>query len=267
MNLDIENSPLTICDQLNEENLRKLAGGEISAIWHKNYYPEELCNNVLGAIRLACEDTKYTLTDDLQSLGTSIGEAAENEENKSRYFATSSDTIKLIRDDIFSGVMSPIDKFRLELDEMWPKGANIGRGIDGNLMLSGIIRRWTKHGHANPHIDQLDIPILRHFELSMRIGVNVYLSIPEDGSGGEIKFWGKVLDERSYEYAKRADYGLNKEDIGLPLGSIKPGKGDLIAFDAARIHSVAELKNGERVTSACFVGVPRDADKSLVLFA
>jgi len=103
--------------------------------------------------------------------------------------------------------------------------------------------------------------------LARRIGVNIYIAVPGEGDGGEIEFWDRVTDERSYERVKRPDYGLNRADLGAPLSSIKPLQGDLIAFDASRIHSVSEVRGGERVTAATFIGVPKDKSAPLVLFA
>jgi len=264
--LQIERAPFMLSRELNQDSLQGLINGLISVIWCQGYYPRQLCDMVLPNIRKALEASHYTLTRDLQSLGTSIGEASENKENEARYLASALATAKRIRHDIFHPARSPIDQFRLELDELWPYGATVAR-YQGGPMLSGILRRWKQGGQANPHIDQMDIPLLKPLTLSRRIGVNVYLAVPPENGGGEIEFWDRVTDERSYENAKRTDYGLNRSDLGPCLQAIKPGQGDLIAFDAARIHSVAQVIAGERVTAACFIGVAGEPRGPLVTFA
>jgi hypothetical protein len=252
-------------DALTAGSLRELAAGEVELIWHRGFVPADRCEAVLPRIEAACAAASYTLTDHLQSLGTSLGEAAESAENARRYLATAAETTALIRDGIFAGQLSPMDLLRLRLDELWPYGAGVARH-QGRMMLPGIIRRWPQGGHANPHIDQREIPLLAGHRLSRRLGVNVYLEVPPAGCGGEIEFWGVWKDEADYQRQRRADYGLDRDRLGEPFCVIAPGPGDLLMFDAARVHGVRRVSRGSRVTAACFVGV-RTLDDPLVLFA
>ncbi|MET7767182.1 2OG-Fe(II) oxygenase [Nocardia sp. NPDC005366] len=131
-------------------------------------------------------------------------------------------------------------------------------------MLPSIIRRWPRGGHANPHIDQRLLPLLDSFELKRRIGVNVYIQTPE--AGGEIEFWDRRSNEDNYVTTKRSDYSLDREGLGEPHLSLRPCQGDLIMFDAARLHGVRRVSVGSRVTSACFLGV-RSTAEPLIVFA
>ena len=264
--LELDTQPIQVADTFDRASLLGLAEGSVSIIWHREFYPRVLCEDALPAIRRAAEASSYTLTSDLQSLGTSIGEAVESEANEARYFATSESTAQLIRKELFATQPSPIDLIRVTADELWPGGAMVGRR-NGDLMLSGIIRRWTSGGKAKPHMDQRLIPLLAHFELEKRIGINVYVSVPPTGRGGEIEFWGRVTDESSYVENKDPDYGLQRTPLGEPLLTITPTQGDLIAFDAARLHSVAEVTDGERVTAACFLGIPAKESLPIRVFA
>ena len=87
-----------VADEFSPSTLRKLILGELEVIWHKGFFPASVAAEAVPRIELACEAANYTMTSDLQSLGTSIGEAAESEENCSRYFATAQRTTALIRD-------------------------------------------------------------------------------------------------------------------------------------------------------------------------
>ena len=251
--------------EFNRSSLRQLARGQIDLIWHESFYPISDCRAVLPRIKKHCEAARYTLTDDLQSLGTSIGEAVESDENVRRYLRTAPNTISLIRNQIFQHHKSPSDVIRLQADEYWPHGAMVGK-YDGYTMLPNIIRRWPAGGHANPHIDQREIQLLDAYRLVMRIGINVYIETPEEGSGGEIEFWHKFTDEKTYVASKRQDYGLDRDTLGQPLCVIHPGQGDLLMFDAARVHGVRRVARGSRVTAACFLGVRSETDP-LVVFA
>ncbi|GAB3143805.1 hypothetical protein GCM10027290_20740 [Micromonospora sonneratiae] len=252
-------------EKLTVDSLARLIRGEVELIWHRGYYPAVLCQQALPRITTECEAAGYTLTDDFQSLGTSLGEAAENTTNAERYLATAAETTALIRQKIFDGQLSPTDLLRLDVDELWPYGATVAR-YRGQTMLPGIIRRWPGGAHANPHIDQRDIPLLESYRLTRRIGVNVYLQVPEPGNGGEIDFWGIFSSEAEYVSRKRADYGLDRTALGDPHFSVLPGQGDLLMFDAARVHGVRRVERGARVTAACFLGV-RGTSDPLVLFA
>ena len=261
---NLQNS-FTFAETLSESSLGMLVRGQVDVIWHQRFYPPAVCQAVLPRITEACEAANYTLTSDLQSLGTSIGEATESAQDTERYLLTAQDTISMIRDKLFRGCQSPCDVIRLLADEYWPYGAMVGKH-DGRTMLSGIIRRWPSGGHANPHIDQRDIPLLAKYNLVRRIGINVYLETPENECGGEIEFWHKIADEGQYESQKRSDYGLDRDQLGDPMCVVRPRQGDLIMFDAARIHGVRRVTGGSRVTAACFLGV-KSARDPLVVFA
>jgi len=256
---------LAYADAFTAEALYRLATQEIAFIWHKGFYPPPDAEAILPRLIKACEASSYTLTQDLQSLGTSIGEASESSEAMERYLATAAATTSLIRDVICENRKSPTDLIRLLADEYWPAGATVAR-YQTSMMLPGIMRRWPTGGHANPHIDQREVPLLQPLSLSVRIGVNVYLETPPPGGGGEIEFWGRIADEADYRAIRREDYGLSRDTLGDPVSTLALSQGDLLLFDAARIHGVAEVTRGSRATAACFIGV-RSLREPLVLFA
>lgn len=252
-------------EELNATTLGQLAEGDLDAIWVRGFHAPDRCRAVLPRVVEVCERSRYTLTADFQSIGTSIGEAAESAVDERRYLATAAETRDVIRHGVFAGRLSPLDELRLLLDESWPAGATVARH-QGRLMLPGIIRRWPAGGHANPHIDQRAIPLLADQRLRRRIGANIYLEVPPAGSGGQVDFWALWTDEDEYASRRRADYGLDRDALGEPHWSCEPGQGDLLMFDAARVHGVRRVDRGSRVTAACFVGV-RGPAEPLVLFA
>lgn len=257
-------SSLKVADELSPATLQQITTGEVDVIWHRGFYGRDLCKAALPAITAACNAASYTLTSDLQSVGVSVGEAAESELNHARYLAGALATTRSIRDEVFAGQLSPTDRLRLLLDEYWPRGASVARDQSRERqMLPGILRRWASGGHANPHIDQTETAVLGHLGVKRRIGTNVYLELP--GNGGEIEFWSRI-SQAGYEQIRRPDYGLDRDRLGPPAFSILPGQGDLVMFDAAVIHGVAGVSVGSRVTAACFVGYV-DPDQPLLLFA
>jgi hypothetical protein len=259
------NAGMRVDSKFDPQTIAALAEGGLDVICHRGFYDAEICSAVLPNIRKACDAANYTLTSDLQSIGTSMGEAEQSCQHEAEYFATAPETKELIRNGLFRTFLSPVDRIRLLADESWPAGATIAR-VKGKPMLSGIVRRWVAGGHANPHIDQKELAILSDLSLHRRIGINVYLAMPDPGAGGDIEFWHRVTDETEYEKAKRSDYGLDRDALGDPSLVITPSSGDLVAFDAGRIHGVRGIQAGERVTVACFLGV-RDTRHPLYQFA
>ncbi len=256
---------LNVGEVFDSPAVASLAQGKLDIVWHRGFYGVDVCEAVLPAIRQACDASEYSLTSDLQSLGTSMGEAEQSPTHEEEYFLTAPQTRESIRAQLFRPYLSPIDTVRLLADEAWPAGATIARQ-GARPMLSGIVRRWVEGGHANPHIDQRELPILASLSLQRRIAINVYLATPPPGLGGDIEFWGKIESESEYERMKRTDYGVDRNKLGDPTFVITPRQGDLVAFDAARLHGVRGVKSGERVTAACFLGV-RDTNHPLYQFA
>lgn len=260
-----EATRLNVEEQLTPESLRALAEGAIDAICVPEYWSPPDPANTLDRIRSACEKSQYTLTDDLQSLGTSIGEYDNDSSLKTQYFAAAKTLSARVRMDFFADAPNPLDKLRATLDEFWPNGCNVARDEPGH-MLPAVVRRWVAGGQANPHIDATSIPALSHLGLQRRIGTNIYLSVPPLGAGGNIEFWGRVQNESEYARVKRADYGLERNLLGPPLATVRPEAGMLLMFDASQVHAVTPLESPDRISLACFVGVRRE-DQPLVVFA
>jgi hypothetical protein len=253
-------------DRLTAQSLRELATGDVDLIWHREYYPPEQCDSALPRVVRAAEEATFLLTKEFTSVGTSMGEVANGGESVHRYLDTAEATTRLIRHDVFGGQQSPTDLIRLDLDELWPHGASVAR-YEARMMLPGVLRRMTPGGRGRPHIDRRQIPLLDTYRLQRRLGVNIYLEVPAPGDGGEIDFWGRLSDEEFVALKTDPfDYGIEPERVGPPYDTVLPGKGDLVMFEAGRMHGVREVRKGCRTSAACFVGV-RSASDPLLVFA
>jgi hypothetical protein len=253
-------------DRLTAQSLRELATGDVDLIWHREYYPPEQCDSALPRVVRAAEEATFLLTKEFTSVGTSMGEVANGGESVRRYLDTAEATTRLIRHDVFGGQQSPTDLIRLDLDELWPHGATVARH-EARMMLPGVLRRMTPGGRGRPHIDRRQIPLLDTYRLQRRLGVNIYLEVPAPGDGGEIDFWGRLSDEEFVALKTDPfDYGIEPERVGPPYDTVLPGKGDLVMFEAGRMHGVREVRKGCRTSAACFVGV-RSASDPLLVFA
>ncbi|MEU7054651.1 2OG-Fe(II) oxygenase [Streptomyces sp. NPDC046197] len=257
---------MRVSEHLSFGSLTSLIDGELDLIRCRAYCPPETYAVARPRIQAACDLSTYTLTQDLQCVGVSIGEANESAEKAKQYVAEAAATTALIRETLFAGVVSPMDRLLAQLDDVWPRGAGIALS-GGEPVLPNVIRRWTAGGQANPHIDQRNSEILGDYVFRRRLGVNVYLEVPPEGGGGDLELWDALVeDELEYRARRRRDYGLNRADLDAPDWVVHPSDGDLFIFDASRVHGVRALSRGRRVTMACFLGV-RGTEDPLALFA
>jgi len=77
--------------------------------------------------------------------------------------------------------------------------------------------------------------------------------------GGELAIWDLKPDQDEYEALRIPEsdglksYGLKREPLGEPAYVITPRPGDLILFDAQRVHAVYASVGGARVTISFFI--------------
>jgi hypothetical protein len=249
--------------KLNQDTLVGLASGGIDVIHQRGFWACAEREYVVQRIEKLCEASRYALTRDFSSVGISVGDASESSDREELYLATALDVSIRLRE-AFGKNGFPGDKMRAVVDELWPAGALAGR-IQGRLMLPMNVRKWGRGDSARPHIDQCGSALMGSFRLKMRIGVNIYVEVPPEGGGGELDFWGFPVDEGSYEAARKGSYGVERQELGEPYETLRPVAGDLILFNAARLHGVRKVEVGSRVTVAGFLGVRGDGEP-LVIF-
>jgi transketolase C-terminal domain/subunit len=86
------------------------------------------------------------------------------------------------------------------------------------------------------------------------MAANVYLATVDDG--GDLELWASgIRDREEYDRTRTlGDYGLDRKAIHLSAVEIKPLQGELIIFDARKIHAVRRINDGVRIAVSCFVG-------------
>lgn len=245
-----------------QDTLVDLVSGGIDAIHQRGFWACAEPEVVAQRIEMLCEETRYTLTRDFSSVGVSVGDASESLDREELYLATALHTSNQLRE-AFGKSGFPGDKMRAVIDELWPAGALAGR-IRGCLMLPMNVRKWGRGDLARPHIDQCRSLLMKSLRLKMRLGVNIYVDAPPEGGGGELDFWGFPTNEDSYEAVRKGSYGVERQELGEPHETLRPIAGDLILFDAARLHGVRRVESGSRVTVAGFLGVRGDGEPLVV---
>ena len=145
-----------------------------------------------------------------------------------------------------SPYLTPIDKLRLELDEIWPNGATQG-SLERKRMFVGLARVFKNGAGAEPHQDILawdmpDSPDAKR--LRAQIAGNIYLQVPQ--SGGEITLWPIELSMEEYRQIQNpGSYGLNASQLPAPIAKIKPEQGELI-FSIRAVSMLWSLPRGKR---------------------
>lgn len=238
---------------LKPDHISRLARGEIGAILVKKYYDSDLCLALSERIRNQ-EVGEYANASGVlkvSEMGKAFFETTASSDLRSEYFNNAQKFMKLNRD-IFSPYLSPMDKLRLECDEMWPGGANL-LNLNGNKMFSGLTR--IVESEIRPHEDKLerdlghDIP--SELEYVTQLAANVYLEMPSNG--GDLCIWKKSLDSKQYDLLRGDNYFLPEDRIGQHNCSVKPHVGDLVIFCGRNIHAVKKVSKGLRIGVSTFI--------------
>jgi hypothetical protein len=222
---------------------------------------------------------------DVQSVGTPHNVAlSEGPEAVDRYFEDSVQLMRQMRqlpeiEGRSFPCLSPTDKLRLELDEMWPYGATVGKNKDGKPYLAGmgrIMHGPTRWMDGFCHVDDLNVMT----NSSGLFSANIYLETPAapavnmnirgsdvsltggDG-GGELLIWDLQIRNR-WEFYSNA-FTLSRllvqdaegqarlrEKFPKPLRLV-PEVGELILLCAQRPHAVNGFKDGTRISMQSFI--------------
>ena len=161
--------------------------------------------------------------------------------------------------------LSPIDKVRLELDEVHPYGCILGRDeATRNPHAAGLIRIMKRSSNRGlVHLDDLS-ECLPHTGV---FSANVYLQTSL--AGGEIEIWPVSLNSKDLLMDYALELGLltsSSAEIenqrllrefvlpGAPI-QITPNPGDLLLLCVQRPHSVRGPIHGSRarLSAQCFV--------------
>lgn len=130
--------------------------------------------------------------------------------------------------------LSPVDRLRLELDEVLPMGANLSTRPDGTKAMVGV-------GRVMHRSDELV-----HADTGRRgcLTENIYLRPPEEG--GETRVWnysGAFLDSPG-------SYLFEPGEIpsSAPSCLLRPAAGELAIWNPACPHVVHAFRDGPRVS-------------------
>jgi hypothetical protein len=242
-----------IAHELTTETLLQLADREIGAIRVEGYYPVDIAESVARKAISHRALGQYH-KDRASSVGRVYMPHADTNwdpELTKRYHDAALPAIGDVRS-MFHPYLSPMDRVRLQLQELWPAGANLLR-LRGRACFVGAFRVFQPMtSELYPHNDAMD----QETDAPEIVGVlnqlvaNVYLQVPD--VGGDLQLW---LREPTPEENKIVlDVGgLAPETIEPPVHQIHPAAGDLIIFSPRMLHAVTAGHGKHRVGAAAFM--------------
>ncbi|MCU0239324.1 MAG: 2OG-Fe(II) oxygenase [Pyrinomonadaceae bacterium] len=246
---------LGIADRLNAQDILDIAEGRRLAVRIPQFCKPQIAK--LGAKRIINDSAEKLGTyqnASIDYLGQPFYDTNASQKDREIYYQTATNNPRGFRE-IFSPYQCPSDTLRVELDEFWTCGARVLE-IGGRKMSSATCRVFRPGGLALPHQDVLewDAPFEPNAkQFSNQLTALVYLEMPE--VGGEVELWDKRYSESDYnKYRLGETYGLDKSLIPEPDFVIKPSVGDLLIWNASKVHAVRETVGGIRITISSFIG-------------
>jgi hypothetical protein len=261
-----------VAESLTRPLLEDFFSNRILAIHIPGWYDSELCDRLARNI-LQMSMNNWNVYDvkegyrksDVEVVGHPFNMAILDEERWKRYFMGMRDTTLQIRS--LAGMASgPLDRFRLEMDEIWPEGLMVGK-FKGAKMIPGLIRVMHEDAGSranipvNCHVDDSPLLSARHGLFS----VNIYLQPANEG--GEVFLWNMRMEGMGsifkHWYVTK-NFFLNSsyanEDLQRqfqqrlpPPVRLRVGKGDLVMLNTGRPHAVAPFSGGPRVSMQAFL--------------
>lgn len=240
-----------------EEDIIKLTRGDHGMIIARNYYDHEICTIIAEKLDNSVERGSFTKAKDISRIGMAHFDIVSND-TFDKYHANAIRSINELRR-IFQPYLSPIDKLRLNLEEIWSSGTHL-ETLYGKKCFVGICRIIAANVSLDPHTDRLDRDSPDSYQaksLLSQLSANIYMQVPE--KGGALELWPHEPDEDEYKKMKSSDhYGVSRELLGSPALSIRPEPGDLILFNPRKFHAVSEGKGQDRICIGAFIGYRGD---------
>lgn len=249
---------IIITKELQKWHLDGLFNKTIDVVRVPKYFSEQNSKEVANKIKKSQFFGNYVNAPKISRIGQAFFECQNDEVSLNRYRELANVWIKEMRKEV-SPFLTPIDRLRLELSEVWPSHCHLAE-IGKHKLFAGLVREFTEGAYAEPHNDVLSWDLINemHTNITNQITANVYLETSE--KGGELKLW-HVWPETKEEYNSiriEGSYGVKEELLNDSYIEITPEVGELILFNPMRIHSVEEILRGSRLTWSCFIGQEND---------
>jgi hypothetical protein len=237
---------------LNEKVLLQLVENKILAVRIPKFIDDNACQHIAAGLKNKGY-SDYLNAPSVGRIGMSYFETAKKPEIVEQYFTHAIENIHTLRKACYP-FACPMDTFRCVLDEAWYKGCTL-QTLYAQKMFVGLSRSM-----------KAGVPLLAHHDMFGRhapntpeaaslisqFAVNVYIDVPN--SGGELAIWQDEISDEEFLERRGQKYGMDIEPLGEPFLNIKPVNGDLILFNARKLHAVLAGQGVDRLTISAFFG-------------
>jgi len=244
-----------------------VARGEIIAVRFPNWCFEQTRSHVLTKIA-SNPGVAYDVEPGFKKIvGGSVYDAADKPEKLDEYLNSVPRWFAELRN-VFGPYKSPMEQLLLELQQRWAPGCDLQK-FKQRPAFAGLLRALEDGGEARPHQDMTrwDIPdVVEAHSFITQLSAVCYLSCAE--IGGLLQLWGFGFDNKlEYDLHRvPGDYGIDRKFIGEPAVVLKPRPGEMIVFNAQKIHAVTQTLCGKRSSQSTFVAF-RGENKNLSIFS
>ncbi len=273
-----DGAPIIVTDKITSEMLKDFFENRIAGIHVPGYCSKEIAEHTSENIlkkelhnwNIRDVKTGYK-TSDVEVFGNPFTTAAKDDTSWTNYFAGAEKLASEMRE-LSYPYQYPIDRFRTEMDEIWPYGMMTGTYKDAK-MVPGLVRVMHEKKIEMPedislgcHVD--DTPILS--EKKGKFSVNIYLKPAP--KGGNLFVWNTKISGLKDFFSKWylaknffLDSNYMNEELQrsfqamLPKPTeIKVNQGDLVLINTGRPHAVSHFTGGTRVSLQSFITYKKD---------
>ncbi|GBN44549.1 hypothetical protein AVEN_123923-1 [Araneus ventricosus] len=255
--------------ELTADILKDLFDDKICVLCVRNYVPREVCEKLdIFLQEKGSEPYTHEIRKDgkvdleyfgVNRYGFPLNSIYTDDTGKNleKYLSLALPTIRSIRK-AAAPYLTPIDKFRVELDEAWPNKANVAI-LNGRKTFCGIGRimptSLSELSEVQPHFDA--VPTSCFPNIHKQFTANFYLNVPDQG--GELEIWNiPPLDISEIESFKIPEDWRSTLPASM---KVKPGQGDLVFFNTRRPHAITKFHGqNPRVSIQTFIGYTKEEE-------
>lgn len=233
--------------------LPTLATGEFLALRLPQWRSKSECNADIVAFEKLIVGT-YSQEPTLAKGGPAVYDYEGREAESSQYFAEAKVWNSTLRKALYPRYTAQ-DHLTAILGETYAPGVVPEKLLTGMVPSLQVIRKYEVGARAGPHVDRTDwdwpLNMCAASQTAL-FSALVYHQVAD--IGGELVLYGDSPDRAAWLAAKLPDsaYEINRKFLNRNPTVIAPKVGDLIIFDARRVHEVRKIVMGMRVTSSCF---------------